>query len=137
MEQHLLAIIEKAESPFQKLSVFAEFQIYHAAPEHVGLNLESGLSAQVRARIDGHTKIMKAALEKAIKSGMEKGEFSEMLIPAIASELVWGLVQGGVEAALLFPEQKPHLLATVVKVLQALISPTNNHSEMGPPEKTA
>ena len=122
MERHLLDVLNDAEGPREQLRAFAAFQITHASPEHAGLALELGLSPEVRARIDAHTDGVKSALAETIASGIAEGSFTDGLTPTTAAELQWGLVQGGVEAAMKHPEDKPALIDAVTRAMWAAVT---------------
>ncbi len=121
MEQHLLEIIQTTKGTREKLRAFAQFQISMASPEHNNISLEAGLSAEVRARLSGHKNAIKAALKRAIALGTKNKELSKNLEPVIASELVWGLVQGAVDAATIHPDQKSSLLGAVDRAIWAAL----------------
>ena len=123
VEHHLLAVIEGAEGLFQKLRAFADFQISHTSPEHEGFALDSGLSAELRARLANHTNAVKAALEQAIISGDDDAQIAKGLNPAVAAELLWGMVEGGMNASLRHPDQKPYLIQAVVQAMVAALGP--------------
>ena len=121
MEQHLLEIIQTANGTREKLQAFAQFQISTASPEHNNISLEAGLSAKVRARLAGHKNAVKTALEGAVAQGIKNKELPKNLDPALASELVWGLVQGAADAATIHPDQKPMLLGAVDRAIWAAL----------------
>jgi len=122
MEHHLIAVLDEAEGTREKLHAFAAFQIMHASPEHAGLELEAGLSEEVRARISKHSDVVKAALAQTIAAGVDVGVLQDRLPPATAGELLWGLVQGGVEAAMRHPDDKAQLVDAVTDAMWAAVS---------------
>ncbi len=122
-ERQLLAVIKQAEGPFEKLRAFAGFQLSHATLEHAFLDLEAGLSAQARSQLAAHTGAVKSALEQVISSGFKGRSLAGGLEPRVASELLWGMVEGAMGAALMYPEQVPQLRDAVVNAMWVAISP--------------
>ncbi|NOY91356.1 MAG: TetR/AcrR family transcriptional regulator [Deltaproteobacteria bacterium] len=127
MERHLLDVIDHADGLIEKLRAFATLQISHVSPGHTGFRLEFGLSAQVRARLSAHTDTVKSALEQAIASAIEDGEIEKGIIPSVASELLWGIVEGAMGAALKHPDQKPYLVEAAVKAMHAAVRSEGEH----------
>jgi hypothetical protein len=123
MEQHLLAVIAGADGPFEKLTAFAHFQVAHATPEHAGFTLNSGLSREVLGRISRHTEVVKAALEEVLRDGVDSGLFAPLLNPTATAELVWGIVQSGVNTTLKYPDQRESLQRMVVSAIWASVCP--------------
>ena len=128
MEAHMLAIFEDAEGLFEQMKALAEFEISHATPEHSGLNLEAGLSAQIRDQVATHADVVKAALIRAIKTENTRGKVSLDLEPGAASEVLWGIVDGAVTGATKHPDQKPNLIHAAVKAMSTVIAPQKQPS---------
>ena len=120
VEQRLLVVVERADGLLEKLRAVAEFQISHASPGHAAFSLESGLSAQVRARLASYTDTVKDSLEKAAMSDVGRVASGDAPAEAVIS-LLWGMLEGAVAASLKHPEQKPFLLDAVVRAMFAVV----------------
>lgn len=122
MEMYLLKAIGLAESLHDKLQCFAELQISHVSPEHEAFALHSGLSPELRARLDDHARGVKSALEASIIAGQRSGEVPQDILPAIATELLSAMVEGAMKAALKHPDEKKYLIRSVVRAMHAALN---------------
>lgn len=123
MEHELVDAMRRESSPLEQLSAVAEHRIVNAAHEHSGLDLEPGLSAEVRQRIETHQATVSAALERTVSEGIESGEFDESLVPAVTADLLLGIADGAAQAAMRHPDQKPFLLAVTMDAMRAVVAP--------------
>jgi len=122
MAEHLLGVIHAVDGPLNQFTALATFQIRHAAPQHSSLELSFVLSPELREQIAHHTDSVKAALVAGWGQGSPtRGE----LDPAAATELLWGFVQGAVEAAIRHPDQRDALLEALLDAIASVLVATD------------
>jgi len=126
MLEHLQVVMAEAEGASAKLHAFADFQVSSASAEHETVSFEASLSANARDRIAAHERAVIGLLEKATSEGLKSGDFTSEIDLVILTDLVQGVIKGGVASALRRPAQKSEILESVYIALGAILQEPNN-----------
>lgn len=123
VEQQLLDSMRQATGSFGQLKAVTDQLIANTTPEHANLDLESGLSAEIRPRIAAHRDTVRMAVEQAIASGIESGDFDNGLEPRVVAALVLGIAHGAASAAAEHPDRKPFLRDAAARAVWVVVAP--------------
>ncbi len=121
VEAHLLEVMDAASGVQEKLRALAEFQVSIAASGHSNIGLEAGLSADLRRKLAAHTNPVKKVLADLIDAAQQNGELSAKPDPAVASVLVWELIDSAATVAAKYPDQKTFLTDAVNRAVWAAL----------------
>jgi len=126
MERQLLDSMNRAAGPFGRVSAVADDLIGSATRGHTDLDLECGLSAEVRLRIAAHAETVRSALAREVAKGIEDGAFDRGLDPHAAADLLFGIADAAARAAAKHPNERSFLRRAALDAMWAAVRPAES-----------